>query len=225
MILKDEFDSDIRWIFPTMIIQTNVSDDDFELISKEIDDSLVQQKSYVASNQIGNSPYFSNGKETRREVETEGYVINRSPKVSNYINDYSLNTLSKIVEQQLEKYIDLNYPTIPNHLRSSLVLNSWLADYRDEKTYLLAHQHETSFINVVYYHQMNGNRGGELVLYPPNAHMNYINPSQRKVFIKPKPGMMILFPSWMNHAVNSFSTEHGERRISISITCNFPKDE
>lgn len=221
MLIPDPNDSDIKYIFPTTIIQTNVSYDDFQLITKEIDASLEKQKSYVPSNFIGNSPYFSNGEETREAVESGRGIRNRSPISADYISDYSLDTLSKCVNEQLKKYIEINYSTIPRYMLSKLILNSWLADYRDDKTHLLAHQHETSFINAVYYHHVNENSGGELVLYSPSSHMSYINPAHQKVFIKPTAGMIVLFPSWMLHAVNSFSTSTEQRRIAISITCGF----
>lgn len=221
LIIPDPNDSDVKYIFPTTIIQTEVSYDDYQSITKEINDSLEKQKSYVPSNYIGNSPYFSNGEETKEEIDSGRGIINRSPVVSNYISDYSIDTLGRCVSEQLKKYIEINHSTLPNYLLSRLVLNSWLADYRDDKTHLLAHQHESSFINAVYYHQVNENTGGELVLYSPNSYLSYVNPSHQKIFIKPTPGMLVLFPSWMVHAVNSFSTATEQRRIAISITCGF----
>ena len=219
-MIPDSNDSDIKYIFPTTIIQTHITGDDFQSITKEINDSLEKQQSYVPSNFIGNSPYFSNGEETKNDIES-GRGINRSPITSNYISDYSIDTLGRCVSEQLKKYLQITYTTLPDYLLSRLVLNSWLADYRDEKTHLLAHQHENSFINAVYYHQVNENQGGELVLYSPSSYMSYINPSHQKIFIKPTQGMLLVFPSWMQHAVNSFASDTNERRIAISITCRF----
>ncbi len=141
LTITDQNDPDIKYIFPTTIIQTEVSYDDFQSITKEINDSLEKQKSYVPSNFIGNSPYFSNGEETTEEINSGRGIRNRSPITANYISDYSIDTLGKCVSEQLKKYLQINYSAIPEYMLSRLVLNSWLADYRDDKTHLLAHQH------------------------------------------------------------------------------------
>lgn len=223
MLIPDQRDADFKHIFPTTIMMNVVSSDEYAQISKEIEKSLGEQKSYVPSNFIGNSPYFSNGKSTENEIK-KGESVNRSPITADYLTDYSLDTLKECVSSRLKKYIQTLY-RIPNELLATLKLNSWLADYRDGKTHLLAHQHESSFVNAVYYHHVNENSGGELVLYSPNAYLSYHLPTHGKIYLKPEPGMIVVFPSWMTHAVNSFSVEHDERRISISVTCGFSTEE
>lgn len=222
-LIPDHRNPDFKHIFPTTILTNVVSSEEYEKISKEIDRSLEEQKSYVPSNLIGNSPYFSNGKQTEAEIE-KGERVNRSPILADYLTDYSLDTLKKCITIRLKNYIQTLY-RIPKELLATLTLNSWLADYRDGKTHLLAHQHENSFVNVVYYHHVNENSGGELVLYSPNAYLSYLLPTHSKIFLKPEPGMIIVFPSWMTHAVNSFSVEHDERRIAISVTCGFSEND
>ena len=211
LVIDHSEDSDFKHIFPTTILKTKVDSNSFLTISKEIERSLQVQKSYVPSNQIGNSPYFSNGQETAR----------KSPVSGNYISDYNLNTLGKCIAEQIKRYISKLYE-IPESMLHQLSMNSWLADYRDGKTHLLAHQHERCFVNAVYYHQVNENKGGELVLYSPNAYLSYLSTTTHgKVFLKPESGMIIIFPSWMTHAVNAFSSDLDERRIAISVTCGF----
>lgn len=220
IILDNPNEPDFKHIFPTTILKTIVDPHSYEKISEEIEKSLEIQESYVPSNRIGNSPYFSNGEETRLQIKNKSVRVNQTPIEANYIADYNIDTLGRYASEQLKRYINKVY-FIPKEILQRLIINSWLADYRDDKTHLLAHQHEISFINAVYYHKVNENEGGELVLYSPNSHLSYMTETHMKIFIKPEPGLLIIFPSWMLHAVNSFSTESNERRIAISITCGF----
>ena len=217
-------DPDFKFLFPTPILITIVDPHSYEKISEEIEKSLEIQKSYVPSNLIGNSPYFSNGEETRLQIEKKAIRVNETPVSANYMSDYNLDNLGVFVAQQMKRYLKKVY-WIPKHVQERLVIQSWLADYRDSKTHLLAHQHETAIINAVYYHQVNQNEGGELVLYSPSAHMSFMSEIHMKQFIKPEAGMLIIFPSWMIHAVNSFSGDNDERRIAISVTCGIDNSD
>ena len=94
------------------------------------------------------------------------------------------------------------------------------------------HNHPGALWSLVYYVDDGydpgaGNQGGELVLYDPRSPMNRMYAPDmvfkwpggqvERAFhpIRPQSGMMVAFPSWMNHSVRPYL---GNReRISIAI--------
>ena len=87
-----------------------------------------------------------------------------------------------------------------------------------------AHVHGGSFWSAVYYVRVGDGEGGELMLHDPrmpalrmhapNLRFKDAGP-EVMVPIKPKAGMMILFPAWLSHSVQPW--EGGEQRISIAM--------
>jgi uncharacterized protein (TIGR02466 family) len=84
--------------------------------------------------------------------------------------------------------------------------------------------HGGSFWSAVYYVRVGAGKGGELLLHDPrmpalrmhapdlrfkNAGVELVAP------VKPKAGLMILFPAWLSHSVQPW--EGGESRISVAM--------
>ena len=86
------------------------------------------------------------------------------------------------------------------------------------------HVHGGCYWSAVYYVRMDEGTGGELVLFDPRMptlamhapHLRFRNTGgEREVRIKPEPGLLVVFPSWLAHSVEPW---HGEGlRISIAI--------
>lgn len=87
-----------------------------------------------------------------------------------------------------------------------------------------AHAHPGCFWSAVYYVRIDEGTGGELILHDPRSPaMEMYSPLlwfsnggiQREGSIRPQPGMLVMFPSWLLHSVKPW---YGEGlRISIAI--------
>jgi len=88
----------------------------------------------------------------------------------------------------------------------------------------MRHIHGGCYWSAVYYVRIDPGTGGELVLYDPRMPflamhaptLRFRNAGgEREVRLKPAPGLLIVFPSWLAHAVEPW---HGDgTRISIAL--------
>jgi len=102
-------------------------------------------------------------------------------------------------------------------------IDAW-ANVSDSGASNRSHVHGGSFWSAVYYVRVGAGDGGELMLHDPRMPALRMHaPNLRfkdggpEVFvpIKPKAGLMILFPAWLSHSVQPW--EGGESRISIAM--------
>lgn len=106
--------------------------------------------------------------------------------------------------------------------------NSWRVDVWANVSgsggFNMPHIHGGSFWSAVYYVRAGEGEGGQLVLHDPRMpglrmhapglRFKEMGPDVRAE-IKPKSGMMLLFPAWLQHSVEPW---HGEgHRISIAM--------
>lgn len=145
-------------------------------------------------------------------------------------SSYDFSTLENIIKGEYLEYINnhthLLTDVVWNSIdRASIKLESWLLKNDNDISGLLAHQHENRFLNCVYYHDMpdlKGQDGGELVLYSTNPLLSfYTFNSQQKEFINVSKGTLIVFPSFLVHAVNALPKNVEGKRISISTILSF----
>lgn len=87
-----------------------------------------------------------------------------------------------------------------------------------------AHVHGGSFWSAVYYVRIDEGDGGELLLHDPRMpalrmHAPFLRfkdvGPELVVSVKPKAGMMVLFPAWLSHSVQPWGG--GGSRISIAM--------
>ena len=85
------------------------------------------------------------------------------------------------------------------------------------------HIHGGSYWSAVYYVRVGGGEGGELMLHDPRMPALRMHAPNLRfkdggpeviVPIKPKAGLMILFPAWLSHSVQPWE---GDSRISIAM--------
>ena len=199
----------IRKLFPISIYEDDLEPDsnEYKKIFHEIEDKLIGHVNMsLAGSNIGNSPEFG----TTEKNET----FKAPSSCSNVIKTHRLFSLNEHIENHLNKYIEQNKNS-PNLTKEYNLISSWLAKYSGTTTSLLAHNH-MGLYSFVYYHKAPLLDGGELVLHPPNAFYNLYFSDCQNEFIKPKPGKIVLFPSFLYHSVNPFSTSNNEERISIA---------
>lgn len=87
-----------------------------------------------------------------------------------------------------------------------------------------AHVHGGSFWSAVYYVRVDDGEGGELMLHDPRMpglrmhapNLRFKDAGPEVVAsIKPKAGLMVLFPAWLSHSVQPW--KGGDSRISIAM--------
>ncbi|MEO6255424.1 MAG: TIGR02466 family protein [Sphingomicrobium sp.] len=87
-----------------------------------------------------------------------------------------------------------------------------------------AHVHGGSFWSAVYYVRVGAGEGGELMLHDPRMpglrmhapNLRFKDGGPEVVApIKPRAGLLILFPAWLSHSVQPW--DGGEARISIAM--------
>lgn len=94
------------------------------------------------------------------------------------------------------------------------------------------HQHPNSFISGVFYLQIpECDRKGNLLIVDPRTakNMTYANfkkhtsLSDRMIEIEPRTGLMLFFPSWLEHGVGKFKDSTGGKRIGVSFNYQLVK--
>ena len=91
------------------------------------------------------------------------------------------------------------------------------------------HHHSNSDLSAAYYVTAKENCG-DIIFYDPRPARVYKHPIAKKAnilnatinSISPEPGMLILFPSYLEHSVNPNLSEH--ERIVISFNINLDKN-
>jgi len=104
----------------------------------------------------------------------------------------------------------------------------WVADcwanVSESGAFNLAHVHGGAFWSCVYYVKVGDGGGGELVLHDPRMPALTMHaPDYRfegvgaevAVGVKPKPGVMVLFPGWLSHNVEPWNGTG--TRISVAM--------
>lgn len=133
-------------------------------------------------------------------------------------NDLGLKSINKNIEMILNEYC---YNSKIDELQIS---NSWF-NLQNKKSVLKNHNHPNSVLSAVIYINADHN-SSPLVFENPNpytifqkfnlTHEDCYNNNPRKFFIQPKRGMLILFPSWLNHG-----SDHIENNMDNRLTISF----
>jgi len=150
-------------------------------------------------------------KKVQNKVVPKLHLLNDlTPKISNQKTDFHAD--KKIVDlDELPSLLDkIGYHLYEFTQKFELPLyNSmkyWVQNY-EKGDFHTKHSHPHSIISGVYYVQANKN-AGKIIFYNPNPHiLNSINISGEVEYkkqhfdIKPKSGLLILFPSYLIHKV------------------------
>lgn len=102
-------------------------------------------------------------------------------------------------------------------------VDSW-ANVSGSGSFNMAHVHGATFWSCAYYVSVGEGEGGELILHDPRMPALMMHAPHYRfrdlgpevaVDIKPKPGLMVLFPGWVSHHVEPW---HGTgTRISVAM--------
>ena len=138
-----------------------------------------------------------------------------TPKLSqlNYLKEEDVysdyNQSNKLIKgEDLKKFTDIVNPICKNFASEVNIslenkkINYWFQDYKSNQS-MEPHAHPGSPISGVYYIRANKN-AGSIHFYNPNPHLyfqKHIDKSRINYYhtIKPRKGMLILFPGYLFH--------------------------
>ena len=133
--------------------------------------------------------------------------------------------ISAIKKNLNSSIIDMNWDL---DIQSVKISSMW-AIINEQGAWNQKHQHSNSDISAAYYVSAHENCG-DIVFYDPRPSRVYKYPiakSPNKLnatvnSIKPEPGMLVLFPSYLDHSVNPNLSE--KKRVVISFNLSLEKN-
>ena len=194
-------------LFSTPVYKNNLTGKDFSVVQEEILKSL-EEINFVDTNKL-NSELFD-------PLNTK---VSSNIEDSNFLYEYNCTNMIQFISDSVVSYLkDIG-------LRGEVkfeISNSWITCI-DNKHHIQTHHHEGVGISGIYYYKTNG-EDGNLFLSSPTKYMQIsnifkrCNPNQSFEII-PENGMIVLFPSWIDHGVRSNMTD--DERMSIAFNINF----
>lgn len=131
------------------------------------------------------------------------------------LSQHNLNLLQSFIDESLKEYCksyNIDYKPYD--------MTSWIALYKSGD-YAHLHNHGEADISGVYYIQTHENSGDIFFSSPsPGAEASSIYKEHKEHYsYKPKDGLLLMFPGFLNHGTHRNENEND--RISISFNINF----
>ena len=141
--------------------------------------------------------------------------------------DFLKNQIDRLAEDFCENTLGINF--------EDLKMSCMWGNIQNDKSLHPMHQHPNSFLSGVFYIQIPDHyEEGKLVFDDPRQAKNMQFAdfkkksciSDRSIWISPKEGLLVLFPSWLSHGTHRYLSKNKEPRISLSfnyniIRCNY----
>jgi uncharacterized protein (TIGR02466 family) len=191
-------DYQIDNIYPTPIFSSNVSH--FEEIQEEIA-GVIGRVEFKTIQSWGNPHHLSTT------------TFNED-----LIDKHQLAKTLLMIDANLRNYCSvLGFPMRDYHRES------WLSLFK-HKEYSQTHCHNTADISGVYYFQTSG-KDGDFFFESPvtsvHSSLCFGESCGLRIPVTPKEGLLLMFPSWLNHGVMPNRTQ--EERISLSFNIYFKR--
>lgn len=190
-------------------------------IGKEINQFMKKTVFLQTQGNIGNGSKFG--------VDMENATEDKIPYNYKIFTNDSFSLLPWIFQNEFKDYIH-RYCLYEHDMEridaeENLELDSWIVKQNSNESGLITHQHPDYLVNGVYYHKAPDpglNLGGEFIVYSPFPQLSYFNfSSQDRMFVRPCSGLLIIFPSFLNHAVNPIRHDpkyKNVERVNISAS-------
>lgn len=194
---------------PLFIADVNKNDYNITLINNEINKCLVKLKNKISFERFDGEYYTKDISNFKASCEPGN-------EKCNIIEEYNLINLKiKIMECLNEYFYSIHEKTIEDSMIDVNIISSW-ATSSYMNNYISVHHHHNLDVSGVYYHKVLKD-SGNINFRSTNkcAEISAFYKRNPDYTIEPKNGMLILFPSWMDHFVTSNQTE--DERISISF--------
>jgi len=187
-------------IFPVPVFEYQI--ENHELINTELEKYIYELKK--------NDPKGKN-KSNAGGWHSDDFIIEDNVPIQNFISKFN-NLLPKIF---------INQMGIDKKLTNIKILNMWSV-VNGKNTFNTKHNHPNSYFSAAYYIKTNED-SGHIKFFDPKEVKTMYSPalgelndlSTNIVRIKPEEGKLLLFPSYLHHAVEENISD--EDRIVISF--------
>lgn len=157
-----------------------------------------------------------------KKIDSDSSYIEKNTKQSFFLdkNDKELSNLISIINSKLESM--KNYLGIRDDV-SQRINEMWI-NVNDNKNISVPHCHPNRFLSGVFYVAADENTSEIKFITPITNHCYVIHSSMIEKYnefnssewaISPKIGMLLIFPSWMQHYVNIKNNK--SQRISLAF--------
>jgi uncharacterized protein (TIGR02466 family) len=179
--------------------------------------------------------FYTDDKSLTTDIHKKVIDIIADPKenISELLN-FSKSTADDLNNRpdfsQLVNFIEKNVENFSEEIlgirKTDLTLNSMWSNMHLNGSKHHIHQHPNSFLSGVYYPYMPECKDpGNILFIDPRQAKNMFYAdftkhsciSSRTIYITPKTGLLLLFPSWLEHGTETFVCSTDEPRISISF--------
>ncbi len=187
--------------FPTPVYTNKIRGSFFDEVQEEIGNSL-SKVDFKFNDNFG-----------------ETHLLSDPTFLENYIEKHSLDSLSSVIKQNVQKYmIDIGYTQELKYR----IASSWIALFKPGN-YGHVHDHGITDISGVYYHKTSG-KDGNIYFESPNSNLVSsvpFNHLSHPITYDPEEGGLLLFPGWLKHGIKKNTTD--ETRISLSFNLYFDR--
>jgi len=188
----------------------NIRESKFELFSTPIWGFILNNERYHIYNYI---------EEIEELIKTKPIV--KKSNMGGYQTYHDLDQ-NPVFRELCETIISLSNNIIKEYMPNSLaVLDGMWANVNDSRDYNAAHVHGGVLSGVFYLKVPK--KSGNLVLINPAVRSDSSVIRMKNYVVEPKECACIIFPSWLEHYVES--NESNEERISISFNVQFREYE
>jgi len=206
----------LKNLFPSYVFNSDATKlDIFEDIQEEI-------KQYLATKTPNYLSWFGKTHKLYEKsfASEDANLLGHCPLLKSFIVDQIIKFSLQIKPND----------AVESNIDSLIISSSWATKF-DDGDYAHQHHHMPDEISGVYYYQVpeqaplnteeNNRYEGHLYFVSPvvGHYVSLITAPLQKVFIKPKEGQLILFPSYLEHGVMTCDNKK-KARISISFNAS-----
>jgi uncharacterized protein (TIGR02466 family) len=182
---------ELWWPTPIYHSEFNEDENSFELMHQEIENTI-------------------------KTIETKPSPFQFCEFETTFTDEYSFCDKTPLLKKYIEKHIE-EYSQIYTKINNLSITESWV-NFNGKGHFQEFHEHAGSIISGCYYFDTNGN-DGDIVFKPTIDMYRHTNVEcslyPEHVKWTPANGLILLFPSFLNHCVTINKTDH--KRISISF--------
>jgi len=175
---------------------------------------IIQEEIQLVYNDLIKNDQFKNN------PEWNSHLLSDIDFKENIIQKYNLQIFSQCLNEHLKSYLEEIYSPLSKNILDYKITASWLT-LTKKGMYARAHTHGEADISGVYYFKTNGEDGRIFFNNPNQLILNSVcfKHMDQTVYFKPSVGKFILFPGWLQHAVQTNTTDND--RVSLSFNIQF----
>ena len=181
--------------------------------------NLDNQNSIQKEIQIAYDDLLKNNK-LQNNPEWNSHLISDLNFKDNIIEKYNMTVLSKCIKDHVLSYLQESQSPVAKAELNYKITASWITVTK-KNMYARSHTHGDADISGCYYFKTNTQDGSIFFNNPNQLIMNSMcfGHMDQTIYFKPSLGRFLLFPGWLQHGVQTNTTD--DDRISLSFNIQF----